>query len=172
MYWELLTRKWWLDNMIFTKLKVALNNAKGTRDSMTQLRWHLALGAALAGLAVLAGCGGSSNNSATTVSSFEPGACPTSQAAILAKLGASCGYLVVPENRTKANGRTIRLPVAIVPSKSKPPAPDPIVHLTGGPGGDALSEAQTLVDAGLNANRKPYHHGPARGCGHPAGAHV
>ena len=147
---------------------------EGIQDSMTRWRWHLVLGAALAGFVFLAGCGGSSNNvlvipsrtatptpsptatpsaTPTPVATFVAGACPASQAASLAKLGATCGYLVVPENRTKANGRTIRLPVAIVPSKSKPAAPDPIVHLTGGPGGDALSEVQTLVNAGLNANR-------------------
>src|SRR5271167_3703293 len=41
------------------------------------------------------------------------GECPASQAEALAKLGAECRYLVVPENRTKRNGRKIRLPVAI-----------------------------------------------------------
>jgi pimeloyl-ACP methyl ester carboxylesterase len=122
---------------------------------MIQLRCYLVLGAALAGLSLLAGCGGSSNNSATptSVPRFESGACPASVAKLLAGFGASCGDLVVPENRTKANGHTIRLPVAIIPSVNKPPAPDPVVQLSGGPGSDALSDAEFLVPAGLNRNR-------------------
>jgi hypothetical protein len=66
---------------------------------------------------------------------------------------ARCGYLTVPENRSTDTGRTIRLAVAIVPARSSTPAPDPIVHLTGGPGGVALVEAQELVDAGFNRDR-------------------
>jgi len=66
---------------------------------------------------------------------------------------AQCGQLVVPENRQKANGKTIRLPVAIIPSVTQPPLHEPIVHMTGGPGGDALGEAQFLVPAGVNHDR-------------------
>ena len=36
---------------------------------------------------------------------------------------ARCGFLVVPENRSQADGRTIRLAVAIVPAVSPQPAP-------------------------------------------------
>ncbi|MEZ4589741.1 MAG: alpha/beta hydrolase, partial [Chloroflexota bacterium] len=51
----------------------------------------------------------------------------------------TCGYLTVPENRNDvANGRTVRLHVAIFASDSPNPAPDPILYLEGGPGGDAL----------------------------------
>ena len=60
---------------------------------------------------------------------------------------------MVPENRTKHNSPEIRLPVAIIPSVTKPALPDPIVHMTGGPGGDALGEAQSLVQFKLNQNR-------------------
>lgn len=50
-----------------------------------------------------------------------------------------CGWLTVPENRDDVdNGRTIRLHVAIFASESENPAPDPIIYLEGGPGGDAL----------------------------------
>ena len=56
-----------------------------------------------------------------------------------------CGFLTVPENRDDvANGRTVRLHVAIFPSDSPNPAPDPIIYLEGGPGGDAL-EAVPLI---------------------------
>ena len=46
---------------------------------------------------------------------------------------ARCGYLVVPENRSRPAGRSIRLAVAIVPALSRRPAPDPVVYLAGGP---------------------------------------
>lgn len=50
-----------------------------------------------------------------------------------------CGFLTVPENRGDVgNGRTVRLHVAIFASESANPAPDPILYLEGGPGGDAL----------------------------------
>lgn len=45
-----------------------------------------------------------------------------------------CGYLTVPENRAKPNGRAIRLAVAIVKSHNPTPAPDPIIYLRGGLG--------------------------------------
>ena len=66
---------------------------------------------------------------------------------------ARCGFLIVPENRRRPEGRTIRLAVAIVPAISPHPAPDPIVHLTGGPGGIAIFEGPLLVKAGFNQNR-------------------
>jgi pimeloyl-ACP methyl ester carboxylesterase len=51
----------------------------------------------------------------------------------------TCGYLQVPEVRDDAtNQNVVRLHVAIFASKSANPAPDPLVYLEGGPGGDAL----------------------------------
>jgi pimeloyl-ACP methyl ester carboxylesterase len=82
---------------------------------------------------------------------FESAPCPTLPVPF--PQNARCGFLVVPENRGRPEGRTIRLAVAIVPAVAQQPAPDPIVHLTGGPGGVALAEAQTLVDAGFNRDR-------------------
>ena len=49
-----------------------------------------------------------------------------------------CGYLVVPENRSLPNGRTLRLAVAILKSLSDNPLPDPLVYLSGGPGGASV----------------------------------
>jgi pimeloyl-ACP methyl ester carboxylesterase len=49
----------------------------------------------------------------------------------------TCGYLTVPENRTRENGREIQLFVAIVHSSSEAPENDPIIFLHGGPGGQA-----------------------------------
>ena len=60
----------------------------------------------------------------------------------------------MPENRLTNNGRTIRLAVAIIPSISPKPAPDPIVFLSGGPGSDSFSDASLVTSAGLNRDRK------------------
>jgi pimeloyl-ACP methyl ester carboxylesterase len=49
-----------------------------------------------------------------------------------------CGYLVVPENRTANNGRTIKLPIAILKSENPNPKPDPVLKTLGGPGGSSL----------------------------------
>lgn len=50
----------------------------------------------------------------------------------------TCGYLTVPENRTRKNGKTIRLPVIIMKSDSSDPKPDPVLRTIGGPGGSSL----------------------------------
>lgn len=50
-----------------------------------------------------------------------------------------CGYLVVPEDYGEPNGTTIRLPVIIIHSRSKNPAPDPILFTEGGPGFSSLT---------------------------------
>jgi pimeloyl-ACP methyl ester carboxylesterase len=50
-----------------------------------------------------------------------------------------CGYLLVPEDRSKPkNGRVVRLAVAIFKSESPNPAPAPLVFVNGGPGGNTL----------------------------------
>jgi pimeloyl-ACP methyl ester carboxylesterase len=49
-----------------------------------------------------------------------------------------CGYVVVPENRAKNNGKTIKLPIVILRSESPNPKPDPVLKTLGGPGGSSL----------------------------------
>ena len=49
-----------------------------------------------------------------------------------------CGYLVVPEDRSVPEARTIRLAVAVFHPPGGPSKPDPIIYLSGGPGGSAL----------------------------------
>jgi pimeloyl-ACP methyl ester carboxylesterase len=85
--------------------------------------------------------------------SFKPTGCPTEPVATTLPADAHCGFLIVPENRARPNGRTIRLTVGIVPSKSSTPAPDPVVYLAGGPGGFPLGEAETLINLGFNSDR-------------------
>ena len=57
-----------------------------------------------------------------------------------------CGYLTVPEDRTRGDGRTLRLHVAVFKTDAEDPAPDPIVYLEGGPGGHALASATLGFD--------------------------
>ncbi len=59
-----------------------------------------------------------------------------------------CGYLVVPEDRSQPDGPIIRLHVATFHSTNPEPAPDPVVHLVGGPGGSLLDAAQFYLQAG------------------------
>jgi pimeloyl-ACP methyl ester carboxylesterase len=85
--------------------------------------------------------------------SFTPGPCPTPETPIPALTTARCGFLTVPERRADPASRTIRLRVAIVPARSRTPAPDPVVYLTGGPGGSAIGAMQNVVNAGANRDR-------------------
>ncbi len=87
-----------------------------------------------------------------TVPRFEPAPCPKLPGAEeLAK--ASCGYLVVPENRSQPNGRTIRLMVAKYPARSAEKRPDPVVYLAGGPGDIAPLEVNGLIAADFIRDR-------------------
>ncbi len=83
---------------------------------------------------------------------FEASPCPALPG-VKALATARCGHLLVPENRDQPTGRTLRLPVAILPSGSARSAADPIVYLSGGPGGIAINEADLLIAAKLNRNR-------------------
>lgn len=49
-----------------------------------------------------------------------------------------CGNLEVPEDRDDPSAGTVDIHFAIFKSESSDPAPDPVVYLEGGPGGDAL----------------------------------
>lgn len=84
---------------------------------------------------------------------FVKGPCPTPPTPIEALATARCGRLTVPENRSVKNGKTISLSVAIIPSKSASPKPDPIVWLAGGPGDDAITEIPWALGGELNRDR-------------------
>jgi len=83
------------------------------------------------------------------VAAFEPGEC---RFEVPAGETVECGDLVVPEDRSQPDGRTIRLHVAIVKSHNPNPAPDPVIdlsggHLSGRPGYSALNLAFVYADA-------------------------
>ena len=83
---------------------------------------------------------------------FEAAPCPKLQGAE-SLADASCGYLVVPEDRSRPNGRTIRLMVAKFPARSPEKRPDPVVYLAGGPGDIAPLEANGLIAADFIRDR-------------------
>lgn len=90
-----------------------------------------------------------------TVPRFELAQCPKLPGAEeLAK--ASCGYLVVSEDRSQPNGRTIRLMVAKYPARSPEKRPDPVVYLAGGPGDIAPLEVNGLIAADFIRDRDIY----------------
>jgi pimeloyl-ACP methyl ester carboxylesterase len=68
---------------------------------------------------------------------------------------ARCGTFVVPEDRTKRNGRTIGLHVVVLPALSNPARPDAVTYLAGGPGGAATEETANLSEqlTTLNSSR-------------------
>ena len=62
-----------------------------------------------------------------------------------------CGYLVVPENRARADTHFIRLHVAIFHSWTGTPSLDPVLKLAGGPGSSGLETAGYVLSKGLDA---------------------
>jgi len=53
-----------------------------------------------------------------------------------------CGFILVPEDRGKPDGRNIRIRAAVFKSESATPPADPIVFLDGGPGSNTLEALQ------------------------------
>jgi pimeloyl-ACP methyl ester carboxylesterase len=117
-------------------------------------------GAALALSYVVAACSGSNapGNEAVDVASYQTAPCPQPNVAGIPDLdippGVQCGYLTVPENRAKPSGRHIRIFVMRAPAVSATPKPDPIVYLSGGPGGAGSFEVAAMIKHGLNAERE------------------
>ncbi|MET0462995.1 MAG: alpha/beta hydrolase [Chitinophagaceae bacterium] len=64
-----------------------------------------------------------------------------------------CGYLLVPENRSKKNSRTIRLPYIIVRSKNPARKKDPVLFTSGGPGNSSLGWAVGITRSTLIETR-------------------
>jgi pimeloyl-ACP methyl ester carboxylesterase len=70
---------------------------------------------------------------------FEPAPCPfVLPDGYTQGENVECGWLVVPENRAQIPSRAIRLAVAIFHPHDGATHPDPILYLSGGPGGSAL----------------------------------
>ncbi|MGW6159396.1 alpha/beta hydrolase, partial [Streptomyces sp. NPDC055144] len=89
-----------------------------------------------------------------TAPRFVPGACPKPPEPIEALSKARCGFLEVPENRSRPGGRTVKLAVAVIPAAAKKPSEDPVVFMAGGPGADTFDDIPFLMDSGLNKDRE------------------
>ncbi|GAA1835560.1 alpha/beta fold hydrolase [Pseudonocardia ailaonensis] len=135
-------------------------------------RWGPALAVAVVVAGALSGCAGPAGSPTTPAAppapaatsapsgpaaSYAPAACPNPIYPGVPQLdlgaGVECGYLTVPENRDRPDGRTVRLAVARARATSPHPAPDPLVYLAGGPGGSGLLSAAPRIAAGWNRDR-------------------
>jgi pimeloyl-ACP methyl ester carboxylesterase len=99
---------------------------------------------------VLAAAGGMAWPAAAAT--FEAGECPKTHDPVPALKQARCGWLIVPENRTKQGSRSIRLPVVMLSAVDKKGS-DPIVYIEGGPGGPVVPSTQVMVEAKINQYR-------------------
>lgn len=62
-----------------------------------------------------------------------------------------CGYLIVPENRSRPDTRQIRLHVGIFRNRTGTPNADPVIKLSGGPGSSGLNTTGYLLSTGMDA---------------------
>ena len=108
-----------------------------------------------AALCLVGGCGQFDRPHSQAV--YEATSCPKPNIAGFPTLdfpaNAQCGYLSVLEDRAKPEGRRIRIFVTRAPAVSATPKPDPIVYLSGGPGGAGSFEVAFMVGHGINAER-------------------
>ena len=74
---------------------------------------------------------------------YEQALCPFDTPA---NIQVTCGYAIVPEDRTGDPADTIRLAVAVFHSTSPNPLPDPVIFLQGGPGGEAVKLSADAFD--------------------------
>jgi pimeloyl-ACP methyl ester carboxylesterase len=75
---------------------------------------------------------------------FEPGDCPFDHAGWPSDVKLQCGRLIVPEVRSKLQGRTVRLAVAVLPAREQSVDP-PLVMLHGGLGESGLKAYTRIV---------------------------
>ena len=68
--------------------------------------------------------------------------------AIGGRIEAECARFAVPEDPGRPDGRSLELHLALVPSRSSRPQPDPVVMLAGGPGQSAI-ESYPVAQAAL-----------------------
>ena len=89
---------------------------------------------------VAAACGGSSSKAPTATptpaytATFEQSACPWPLPEGWKPDGVRCGFVVVPENRSNASARKVRLAVAVFKATADAGVLDPVIGLQGGPG--------------------------------------
>ncbi|MFT4038740.1 MAG: alpha/beta hydrolase [Thermomicrobiales bacterium] len=67
----------------------------------------------------------------------------------------ACGVLTVPENWTRPGARQVELEFVVLKATGDTPQPDPVVYLSGGPGGTTLAGASAWAEtfAGIREHR-------------------
>jgi len=147
-----------IGNYFFAKLGVGCIGATwwaltpaGRRRTMAITYQHFLLLALLLASPAMARAAQAAEGPAT-VPRFEPAPCPKLQGAETIA-DASCGYLVVPEDRSRPSGRTIRLMVAKFPARVPQKRADPVVYLAGGPGDIAPLDVNGLIAANFIRDR-------------------
>src|SRR5262249_21513544 len=109
-------------------------------------------GLALTLLCSLCACGGNDGDGTTPfVATFESAACEMPLPEGQDPANVSCGWLTVPENRSRPEGRTIKLAVVTLAATGTNPAPDPLVILSGGPGQWAIDSVLPRFSADFAA---------------------
>ncbi len=83
--------------------------------------------------------------SPTTSPSIQPSECPFD---VPQGYEVECLVITVPEDRSQPDSPEIKLPVARFKSTNPNPAPDPVIHLYGGPGGSLLDNVNFYLQAG------------------------
>lgn len=68
-------------------------------------------------------------------------------------LKTTCAYLIVPENRNKPNGKTIKLPFIIAQSNNPNKKKDPVLFTGGGPGASSLGFIRSAHHRSLTKDR-------------------
>jgi pimeloyl-ACP methyl ester carboxylesterase len=116
------------------------------------------LGLLLLIVAIVSGCG--SNTPTPTKqgfqSHFEKAACPFRPASGMTEgKDVTCGFLVVQEDRTNPQSKTIKLAVGIFKPVKTPAQPDPVIFLQGGPGGGGLQDFGPYMDRDLRGQFAP-----------------
>lgn len=98
-------------------------------------------------LLLASGCALDGGSRATPGRSLSLQPCQLSAPGLPVRLAAECGTVTVFEDRASASGRRIQLKVAVVPTISRDPAPDPLFLLAGGPGQAATESYPQLASA-------------------------
>jgi len=68
-------------------------------------------------------------------------------------LKTKCAYLIVPENRKKPNGKTIKLPFIYVESNNPNKHKDPVLYTAGGPGASSLRGVRFIHERAFTRDR-------------------
>lgn len=102
---------------------------------------------------VLTGCGGTTRES-ESASKIPMTPCHLSAPGSDVRLPAQCGTLTVYENHATQSGPEIGLHIAMIPAISRTPESDPVLFITGGPGGASTQDFVAASGAFRRMNEK------------------